>query len=240
MNKIKLKLRSSILSVTAFISLFSLTPQPVYAQTISPISGFWNKIFKPSRRDPEPPIKPRKGGSRPGKPMCLISPDAPSQTRIIWNTKPFFLWKGDIKKVAVGIPGSKEYLKSQIVNGNQNVNYTGEPLEPGKTYRLSIFLSELESAFPTGFVPFKIMEAPERNRIAAELRLIEQLQKNKDAEAIAFSKAKYFAQKGLWMDALQQAYSVPNPSPELSQIMEDIPNQLCQQSFVKRRRSRSR
>lgn len=229
MNKIKLKLRSSILSVTAFISLFSLTPQPVYAQTISPTLGFWNKIFKPSRRDPEPPIKPHKGTARPGKPICLISPDAPSETRIIWNTKPFFLWKGDINKVAVGIPGSKEYLKTQIVTGNQNVNYTGEPLESGKTYRLSIFLSELESASPTGFVPFKIMEAPKRNRIGAELRLLERLQKNKgaDAEKIALTKAKYFAQKGLWMDALQSAYSVPNPSPELSQILKDIPNQLC-------------
>ena len=226
MNKIQSILRSSILSATAFINLFSLTPQPVYAQNISPITSFWNKIFKPVG-DPEPPIKPRKGTSRPQKPICLISPDAPSQTRIIWNTKPLFLWKGDIKKIAVGIPNNKEYFKTQIVTGNQSVNYTGEPLESGKTYRLSIFLSEGESASPTMFVPFKIMEAPERNRIAAELRLIEKLQKNKDAEAIAFSKAKYFADKGLWSDALQQAYSVPNPSPELSQIIKDIPNQLC-------------
>jgi len=229
MNKIKLKLRSSILSATAFISLFSLTPQPVYAQTISPTSGFWDKIFKPTRRDPEPPIKPRKGTSRPGKPMCLISPDAPAQTRIIWNTKPFFLWKGDIEKIAVGIPRSKQYLKTQIVTGSQNVNYTGRPLESGKTYRWSISLSKLENASYTMFVPFKIMEAPQRNRIGAELRLIEKLQKNKgaDAEKIALTKAKYFAEKGLWSDALQQAYSVPNPSPELSQIMKDIPNQLC-------------
>ena len=224
MNKIQSILRSSILPATAFISLFSLTSQPVYAQNISPITSFWNKIFKPVG-DPEPPIKPKKGGSR--EPICLISPDAPSQTRIIWNTKPFFLWQGDIKKVAVGIPNSKEYLKTQIVTGNQSVNYTGEPLESGKTYRLSIFLSEGEGTAPTMFVPFKIMEAPERNRIAAELRLIEKLQKNKDAEAIAFSKAKYFAENGLFSDALQQAYSVPNPSPELSQIIKDIPNQLC-------------
>ncbi|MGB3650334.1 MAG: DUF928 domain-containing protein [Rivularia sp. (in: cyanobacteria)] len=215
MNKIKSMLRSSILSTTAFISLLSLTPQPVYAQTISPITSFWNKIFKPVG-DPEPPIKPRKGTSRPQKPICLISPDAPTQTRIIWNTKPFFLWKGDIKKIAVGIPGNKEYLKTQIVTGNQSVNYTGKALKPGNTYRLSIILSELEKASPTMFVPFKIMEAPQRNRISAELRLLERLHKNKGAENIAVTKAKYFAQKGLWSDALQQAYSVPNPSPELS------------------------
>ncbi|MEM6404367.1 MAG: DUF928 domain-containing protein, partial [Cyanobacteria bacterium P01_D01_bin.116] len=97
------------------------------------------------------------------------------------------------------------------------------------TYRFLIFLSELESASPTGFVPFKIMEAPQRNRIGTELKLLERLQKNKgaDSEKIALTKAKYFADKGLWMDALQQAYSIPNPSPELSQILKDIPNQLC-------------
>ena len=219
MNKIQSVLRSSILSATAFISLFSLTLQPVYAQTISSKLAF--------RKDPEPPIKPVKGTSR--GPFCLISPDAPGKTRIIWNTKPFFLWKGDIKKVAVGIPGSKEYLKTQIVTGNQNVNYTGETLESGKTYRFLIFLSELDNASPTMSIPFKIMSAPKRNRIGAELRLLEILQQNQgaDVEKIAHRKAEYFADKGLWMDALQQAYSVPNPSPELSQILKDIPNQLC-------------
>ena len=229
MNKIKsklhLKLHSTILSTTAFIGLFSLIPQPVNAQQISPTTSFWNKIFKPSRRDPEPPIKPRKGSSR--GPVCLISPDAPGKTRIIWNTKPFFLWKGDIKKIALGIYGSKEYLKTQIVTGSQKANYTGRPLEPGKTYRWSISLSEVDTASYTMFVPFKIMSAPQRNRIGAELRLIERLYKDKGTEKIALTKAKYFAEKGLWSDALQQAYSVPNPSPELSQMIEDIPNELC-------------
>ena len=195
MNKIKSMLRNSILSATAAIALFSLTPQSVYAQ----------------------------------KPICLISPDAPSQTRIIWNTKPFFLWEGDIKKIAVAIPGNKEYLKTQIVTGNQSANYTGKPLEPGQTYRWLIFLNEREGTSPTMFVPFKIVEAPQRNRISAELRLLERLQKNEgaDAENIAVTKAEYFAQKGLLSDSLQQFYSVPNPSPELLQIIEDIPNQLC-------------
>lgn len=232
MNKIQLMLRSSILSFTGFIGLFSLTPQGAYAQTTSLTPTFWNQIFKSKSKpadDPEPPIKPRKAGSRPVNQICLISPDAPSQPRIIWNTKPFFLWKGNISKIAVGIPNSKEYLKTQIVTGNQNVNYTGQTLEPGKTYRLLIFLSELDNASPTMFIPFKIMEAPKRNRIGAELKLLEILQQNQgaDAEKIAQRKAEYFAEKGLWSDALQQAFSIPNPSPELSQIIEDLPWELC-------------
>jgi hypothetical protein len=102
-------------------------------------------------------------------------------------------------------------------------------LEPGKTYRWFIFLSELDNASPTQFVSFKVMEAPQRNRITAELKLLERLQKNKsaNAEGIASTKAEYFAQKELWSDALQQFYSIPNPSPELLQRIKDIPNHLC-------------
>lgn len=226
MNQIQSIIRTSLLSATASIGFFSLTPQPVFAQTISPKLNFWHKIFKPVK-DPEPPRKPENGAPRPGKQFCFV----PSNTspRIIWNTKPLLIWQGEINKIALKSIGEKEYLYSKIVTGNQSVNYTGKPLEPGKTYRWLIFLSELENASATKHVSFQVMEAPQRNRIAAELKFLERLQKNigADAENIAFTKANYFMEKGLWSDALQEAYSVPNPSPELSQIIEDIPNQLC-------------
>lgn len=227
MNTIKSKLRRSILSVTAFISLFSLTLQPVFAQTISPNPNFWNKIFKPSRRDPEPPRKPKKGAPRPLTQLCFIPSNTSS--RIIWNTKPLLIWEGEINKIALKPISSKEYLDTQIVTGSQSVNYTGKPLEPGKTYRWLIFLSELENASSARHLTFKVMEAPQRKLITAELRLLERLQKNKgaDAESIAFTKANYFMEKGLWADALQEAYSVSNPSPELLQLRKDLPNQLC-------------
>lgn len=218
-------LLASIASILVFPTL-SITPEATLAQTIQPT--YWQRVKDIFRR------KRRKPISRPLSSICLISPEPPERKKakpstLVYNTKPLFLWKGDIKKIAVGIPNNKEYLKTQIVTGNQSLNYTGEALEPGNTYRWLIFLSELDNASPAMFVPFKIIEAPQRNRITAELKRLEILQKNKgaDAEKIALTKAKYFAEKGLLSDALQQAYSVPNPSPELSQIIEDIPNQLC-------------
>lgn len=222
MNKLNLFLTNlsiSIIAISSFLQPTLATEAQLPQQALS-----WRNIF---RRKPPREEDPKV--SRPLKGLCLISPDAASQTRIIWNTKPFFLWKGDISKIAVGGSGNKEYLKTQIVTGSQNANYTGKPLEPGKTYRWLIFLSELESDSYTMFVPFKIMEAPQRNRVSAELKLLERLQKNRgaDAEKIALTKAKYFTQRGLWSDALQQAYSVPNPSPELSQLIKDLPLQLC-------------
>ncbi|BAZ40689.1 hypothetical protein NIES4101_66500 [Calothrix sp. NIES-4101] len=132
----------------------------------------------------------------------------------------------EVKKIAVGTLENQEYLNTQIVTGKQSVNYQGEPLKPGQTYKWFIFLNQASSS-PVMFIPFQIMEAPQRNRITSELKLLERLQKNKSVEAIALVKAKYFAEQGLWSDALQQAYSVPKPSSELSQLIKDLPNQLC-------------
>jgi Domain of Unknown Function (DUF928) len=259
MNKNILILRTSTLSVTRFIPLFIglsffFTPQTVTAQITPAIQGFWNKIFKPAR-DPQPPIKPRKGGSRPRQSICLISPDVPSQTRIIWNTKPLFIWHNgefqpsrgnqairQVKKIAVATLDSKldsqtnsqrnnqKYLSTQIVAGKQSITYQGEPLKPGQTYTWLVFLTQ-EATAPTMFVNFKIMEANQRDRITIELKRLEQLQRQKGAnpETIALEKTKYFADKGLWSDALQQAYSVPKPSSELAQLRQDLPKQLCYQ-----------
>ena len=226
MIDVMIPVRSLLLAGVASMLVFpvsSTTAETASPQTIEELTS-WESVKKIFRRRRRRPI------SRPIAQICLIAPE-PTQEKpstLVYNTKPFFLWKGNISKIAVGIP-NKEYLKTQIVTGNQSVNYTGQALEPGKTYRLSIFLSELDNASPTMFIPFKIMEAPKRNRIGAELKLLEILQQHKgaDAEKIAQRKAEYFAEKGLWSDALQQAFSIPNPSPELSQIIEDLPNQLC-------------
>lgn len=215
-------LLTSVVSILIFPTL-SITPKTTSAQTAQ--INYWQRFKEIFRR------KRRKPISRPSNAVCLITPEFPKpftgNPPLVYNTKPFILWKGDIKKIAIENFGSKEYLKTQIVTGTQKVNYTGQALQAGNTYRLSIFLSELKDAYPTQFVPFKIMETPQRERINAELNHLERIHKNDGKETIAFSKAKYFAQQGLLTDALQQAYTVPNPSPELSQFIKDLPNQLC-------------
>ncbi len=223
---INISTRFRCLLLTGVVSMLvfpTLSITEATAQTVQITN--WQRIKKIFRRKRRKPISRPLGG------ICLITPEFPQSTTdnpsLTYNTKPFFLWKGDIKKIAVESNGNKQHLKTQTVTGTQNVNYKGEPLQPGNTYTLSIFLSERKDASRTMFVPFKIVETSQRNRISAELKLLERLHKNKGKEAIAFSKAKYFAQKALYSDALQQAYSVPNPSSELSQIIEDIPNELC-------------
>ncbi|NJL61164.1 MAG: hypothetical protein HC903_04170 [Methylacidiphilales bacterium] len=83
----------------------------------------------------------------------------------------------------------------------------------------------------TGNIRFKIMEPQQRQRMTNDLQQLEQQEKAKGAtaEGIAFAKAKYFLEQEtpLWSDALQQAYSVDKPSPELVKMREEIVKYLC-------------
>lgn len=236
MNKFNGVLHSSILVLTTLASSLTPVSSVLHAQSIPVKNSFWDIIFK-RLEDPEPPVKPVKGTSRPTtKPACLISPDYPSQTRKIWNTKPLFLWQGEVKKIGVmQFPNNSfksnknEYLWTKVTKGVDKITYAEKPLIPGETYAWIIFASEQKNASPIKRVRFKIVDSKQHQLISRELRLLEaQLKKKKaDKEAMAFAKAQYFAKKELWSDVLQQIYSVPKPSQKLSQMLKKLPNQLC-------------
>lgn len=256
MGKIRLQLDPIYLSISTSIFLltslfFLLHIQPAISQRKPTQQGLWNRIFQPNR-NPKPPIKPVKGGSRPSQAICMVSPDAPPEPRIVWNTQPLFIWDNGggqankvnplltVKKIAVAVADKEtnsrtnsvnktpNYLSTQIVTGKTSTLYAGSPLKPGQTYTWFVFLSET-NANPMMQVSFRIMDAKQRDRITQELRLLEKLQQNQKAtpEAIALAKAKYFAEKQFWSDAIQQAYSVANPSQELAQLREELPKYLC-------------
>ncbi|MEI2579170.1 hypothetical protein [Scytonema sp. PRP1] len=212
---------SAILFSVAGISVPALSNQPVNTNKTPTRQSFsWAK-FSEIIFSKKPPIKPRTGGSRPTQVSCMISPEKSDVTTIVWSERPLFIWQGSVQKIAVRPEGSEQDLWSQPVTGRQSINYTGKALQPGQTYEWIVNSSM--------FVPFQVMEAQQRDRITSELKTLENQLKAKgvDTEAIALAKANYFAENQLWSDALQQAYSVQKPSPELDRIRKDIPNQLC-------------
>jgi hypothetical protein len=71
------------------------------------------------------------------------------------------------------------------------------------------------------------MEAQQRQRIIVDLWTLERQLQGASREEIALAKANYFAQRQLWSDVLQQAYSVQNPSAELAKFVQKLPTQLC-------------
>ncbi len=223
----KFLLPTLLLSATAFSTLSTL-PNQASAKKTPPQQTFsWKSISQMIVFSKKPPVQPRKGGSRPTVNICMVSPDAPLERRIVWSDRPVFIWLGPVQKIAVRPAGSGEYLWSQTVAGMQSTNYTGKALQPGQTYEWLVFGGES----PNTFVSFQLMDAQQRDRITAELKTLENQLKAKGSnkEAIALAKANYFAEHELWSDALQQAYSVENPSTELAQIRQDIPDKLCNQ-----------
>jgi len=216
---------------TLLLSATALSISPNQAQSVkkNPIQQIfsWTNISQ-ALFSKKPPVQPRKGGSRPiVDDICMVSPDAPTQRRIVWSDRPIFIWKGSVQKIAVRTAGSEKDLWSQTVAGTQTTNYTGEALQPGQTYDWLVF----EGESPSKFVPFQVMDSQQRDLITIDLNTLDNQLKAKKVnhEAIALAKANYFVQNQLWSDALQQAYSVEKPSPELAQIRQDIPDKLCHQ-----------
>lgn len=224
-----LQLSIGLLATTFIVlpNLYSDRTNIANAQT-----GFsWGNLFG-SLFSPKPPVKPRKGASRGD--VCMISPDLSDENntpRIVWSNKPLFLWRnGDFTKIGVSSSISANptnLFPRNIVSNQQMITYEGEALQPGQTYYWWLSLDNS----PTAFIPFKIMEPQQRQRITNELQKLEQQQKAKNATAenIALAKTKYFLaqQPQLWSDALQQAYSVNKPSPELTKLRENIITELC-------------
>ena len=166
-----------------------------------------------------------------GDRVCLISP-GDLREQLIWSDRPLFIWQGEIPESKINLtksaenPGEKEQLVwTQIVSENtQTIAYTGEALQPGTYYW------ELISDGKTDGRVITLMTESRREAIAAELTALENKLENDGAteEDIAIAKADYFVRQKLGSDALQQLYSVSNPSPRLTAQIIEIEQHLCQ------------
>lgn len=173
-----------------------------------------------------------------GDQVCPIAPGNIGE-QFIWSDRPLFIWQGKIPKSTINLYSSsanfnyeqdEQLLWSETVPPNsQTVAYKGKQLQPGFTYDWE-FVASGKTYRPT----FILMEQAERNAIAADLKIIEnQLEvNNATAEEKAIAKADYFVNQQLWSDALQQLYSVENPSPMLTNKVQDIEQYLCQSNQV--------
>ena len=209
-----------VLSAVASISLAILPEQVVLAEETKELS-LLVRAYRNLFNKKEPPIEPRNGGSRDPRFVCMVSPDAPRVQRKVWSDRPLFLWQGYASTIAVRHQGSKTNLWIHPAVHTQNITYTGELLQPGQVYEWVVNNRQ--------FIPFQVMNKEERDRISTDLQNIEkQLQSTgANTEVIALAKANYFAENNLWSDVLQQVYSVPEPSDELTAFRQDIVHSLC-------------
>lgn len=161
--------------------------------------------------------------------ICAITPGRLDSTKSgiqeIWSVQPLFLWDiqgGTVQQIELLHKESEQVFWSQkIPTGQTKVIYDGKPLQPGQSYIWR--LSHSPTAGMT-YYQFKVMGVQKRALITDELAQLEkQLKKQAtNAEKIALEKANYFVQQELWSDALREIYSVPNPSTELTKMIQKI------------------
>ena len=229
MNKFKSNLLLSILLIAA-----NVCPTAIHAQEKTPTTtetpqqgASILKSILSLFKSPENRLITR------GDEVCPISPGNLGE-QVIWSDRPLFVWQGKIpqSKITLYSPTTNyNYEQDEQIVWTQTVPpqtttiaYAGEQLQPGFSYDWE-FVSGEKIYRPT----FILMEESAREKISAELTTLEtRLQSNNAAtEEIAIAKADYFIQQQLWSDALQQMYSVENPSADLTNKITEIEQYLC-------------
>lgn len=229
MSKFNWVLSTILLTTMAVVSGSIGLTQPTRTQTEA--SNNWQELLQnalnpQSTEDNQPPKPPGAATAR--GTFCGISPQSLALDIETWSDRPLFVWQGEIGKIEVRSGNFENVLWQQTVAAADNqAAYAGEALQPGQIYIWAIFNRQNNLMLT---VPFKVMEAQERERVQLELQSLEQDLKGNGAAAedIALQRANYFAQQQLWSDALQEVYSVENPSPALQQMRQDLAKQLCE------------
>jgi Domain of Unknown Function (DUF928) len=238
MNKSKFFLTSSLILGMFIVNFSPELPKSASAQKSTPNLQQASRLAQNSRRR-------RNGGSRlvgrlreeipvrvRSASVCAIAP--PTQfmntTNIIWSDRPRFIWQGTIRRVELFVSDTDKLVWSKTVSeSDRSVVYDGKPLQPGQRYTWRFYQSLRGSDFEAK--SFRIMSSPERDKIAADLTQLENQLKaeNATAEEIALERANYFAAKErrLWSDALQEVYSVQNPSEEVNAVIQEITTSIC-------------
>ncbi|WP_346290165.1 hypothetical protein [Sphaerothrix gracilis] len=152
---------------------------------------------------------------------------------IVWNLHPLLLWSSQAKVAGVRSVTESTVLwrePAEIVEpGLFQVSYTGEALQPGEAYNW-LFYFQSGSEEPMFWRTFQVLGGEERDRISAELDTLTAILKiqDADAEAIALERTRYFLAEDLLADALQEIFSVENPSAVLIETREALVAEICQ------------
>lgn len=173
--------------------------------------------------------------------VCLVSPGILEKTDKIWHNQPSFVL-GTKNSEALKVRllevrlyskdnARKPFWRKKITSDSSSLEfkeivYQGKLLQQGQRYDWEIFDSIDKNKYRQSFT---VMAMDEYNSIAEDLKEIEtQLSKQRmSEEQIILAKADYFAQKGLFSDALIQMASIKNPSLEFKQQKESLLADLC-------------
>lgn len=210
-------LTSTILLLTAQLGFWMMPLEIASANSNRPnYSSAWGNFLSWFQRK-KPPFGGRGGD-------CIISPVYDRNGVPVWNVRPSLVWKGDTGEVEV-VQKKRSFGKQNVerVQENYQSQYSGESLLFGEIYEWKLFTIAKQSRL------FRLVEPPQRNQVTTDLQKLQAQLKAERAtpESIALRRAEVFQQYDLASDALQELFSVQNPSPELKKLKQDVVNEFC-------------
>lgn len=167
-----------------------------------------------------------KGGSR-GDEICPLSPAAIGGTAEIWSDRPLFLWQGEARRIALYMEDGRTIVWQRFAPiGRGSASYTGKALQPGATYVWKVFTQRSE---PVMVLPFRVMDAIRREQVTTDLIALETQFASKEgtAEQLSLQRTNYFISNRLMSDALQEIFSIKQPSTELKSLLQQVSTQFC-------------
>jgi hypothetical protein len=168
-----------------------------------------------------PPTGTPPGGSRgSGDEIVPLIPGAISAET--WSNSPLFLWQGVSRQIELLAATGRILWSQRFAETDRYCFYAGAPL-PSGSYEWMLYSP---AKVAVSRVAFRVMQPQDQSRIASDLAALVAQLPAATPEQVALQKANYFAERQLWSDVFREAFSVTNPSPELSALLETIPNLL--------------
>jgi hypothetical protein len=199
--------------------------------TLSPSAPASAQFWSWFGRRPRVPLGTRSG-------VCPMTPGLLDKDFAVISDRPLFAWQGKAVKLTVRDFQTKAEVWSTSIDPNvQQIAYgNADALQPERIYQWQILGENPTSTDLSRWEVLAVMPTAERDRHLANLKEIEQKEKNRDAEAIANAKLAYLLDpdRGLWSDAVQVLSEVKNPSPEFVKNRKDFMAGLCNQGAVQR------
>lgn len=175
----------------------------------------------------------RRGGSR-GE-VCPIAPGQVMNVEKVWNLNPALIWQGEAARIELYQLDSDTNPKplwtwtataQRATSDPVVIQYDGDPLIPGQVYEWQVFDTTDDSVMTQPPIQFKTVTPQLHQQIQTELNQLESPQDN-SSEAMTLKRVNYLIRQQLWADALQEIYTVNNPSPALQQVGEKLTAHFC-------------
>lgn len=220
--------RSILFSALSLMLLPLLWDAPAIAQTKdSDRPTTWRRIQRLFGQ------REHKGGAKGA--FCPLAPSAFGHDGgVVWSRSPLVAWRGELERVEVRSGDEASLLWQwqgpQAARERGWISFEGEPLQPGETYSLWMFLPGSGAATsPSLRMTFSVL--PEAERQVTD-RKLERLTRHYErfglaGEQLARYRVGFFAERELWSDALREMMAFEAESPELRQALVGLEGDLC-------------